>query len=150
VIPLARGTRTRSTPSWPSSLLPSLSLSQSSYSSRSPGPVPPNGPEPIRLPAYLSSTTTCSVSFYASRSRERPPTPYKTFGYARSCKRTSENNPSRDCLENSWTDRMERFLVAQSVEKEAFHPVPRARGITKWSLSVVSRQSLHVLCQIRW
>jgi len=37
---------------------------------------------------------------------------------------------------------MERFLVAQSVEKEAFHPVPLARGITKWSLSVVSRQSL--------
>jgi hypothetical protein len=37
---------------------------------------------------------------------------------------------------------MERFLVAQSVEKEAFHPVPRARGITKWSLFRVSRQSL--------
>jgi hypothetical protein len=37
---------------------------------------------------------------------------------------------------------MERFLVAQSVEKEAFHPVARARGITKWSLSGVSRQSL--------
>jgi hypothetical protein len=33
-------------------------------------------------------------------------------------------------------------LVAQSVEKEAFHPVPRARGITKWSLFRVSRQSL--------
>src|SRR5215212_4189099 len=48
----------------------------------------------------------------------------------------------RDCLENSWTDRIERFLVAQSVEKEAFHPVPRARGITKWSLFRVSRQSL--------
>ena len=40
----------------------------------------------------------------------------------------------RNCLENSWTDRMERFLVAQSVEKEAFHPIPLARGITKWSL----------------
>ena len=40
---------------------------------------------------------------------------------------------------------MERFLVAQSVEKEAFHPVPRARGITKWSLFRVSRQSLERL-----
>jgi hypothetical protein len=57
--------------------------------------------------------------------------------------RTSENNPSRDCLETSWTDRIERFLVAQSAEKEAFHPVPRTRGITKWILSGVSRQSLY-------
>src|ERR687892_2116000 len=50
--------------------------------------------------------------------------------------------PFRDCLENSWTGRIARFLGAQSVEKEAFHPVPRARGITKWSLFRVSRQSL--------
>jgi hypothetical protein len=33
-------------------------------------------------------------------------------------------------------------LVEQSVEKDAFHPVPRARGITTWSLFRVSRQSL--------
>src|SRR3712207_8348121 len=46
-------------------------------------------------------------------------------------------------LFRSWTGRIERFLVAQSVEKEAFHPVPRARGITKWNLFRVSRQSLH-------
>jgi hypothetical protein len=52
------------------------------------------------------------------------------------------NSFSRDCLENSWRDRIERFLVAQSVEKEAFHPVPRARGTTKWSPFGVSRQSL--------
>jgi hypothetical protein len=39
---------------------------------------------------------------------------------------------------------MERFLVAQSVEKEAFHPVARARGTTKWSPFGVSRQSLEV------
>ena len=46
---------------------------------------------------------------------------------------------------------MERFLVAQSVEKEAFHPVPRARGITKWrSLSGVSRQSLERLSGKCW
>jgi hypothetical protein len=59
--------------------------------------------------------------------------------------RTSEDSCSRDCLENSWTGWIERFLVAQSVEKDAFHPVPRARGITKWNLFRVSRQSLHAL-----
>jgi hypothetical protein len=69
---------------------------------------------------------------------------------ASSFKPTSENFPSRDCLESSSTDRMERFLVAQSVEKEAFHPVPRARGITKWSLSGVSRQSLQRLSGKCW
>jgi hypothetical protein len=51
----------------------------------------------------------------------------------------------RDYLENSWTDRMERFLVAQSVSKEAFHPVARAHGLAKWSLFRVSRQSLYAL-----
>src|SRR5215213_2747223 len=71
-----------------------------------------------------------------------PPFPPKHDAIHRSPVRTSEKTPSRDCLENSWTGRIERFLVAQSVEKEAFHPVPRARGITKWNLFRVSRQSL--------
>jgi hypothetical protein len=80
--------------------------------------------------------------------RARPHNPSSRLSEGVLCtivKRTSENLPSRDCLENSWTDRIERFLVAQSVEKEAFHPVPRALGITKWSLFRVSRQSLHAL-----
>jgi hypothetical protein len=52
-----------------------------------------------------------------------------------------------DCLENSWTDRIERFLIAQSVQKEAFHPVPQAHGIAKWSLFRVSRRSLERLSE---
>jgi hypothetical protein len=56
----------------------------------------------------------------------------------------------RDCLENSWTDRIERLLVAQSVQKEAFRPVPQAHGIAKWSLFRVSRQSLEgVFSEVR-
>ena len=56
--------------------------------------------------------------------------------------RTSENTYSRDCLESSGTGWIARLLLARGTEKEAFHPVPWALEITKWSLSGVSRQSL--------
>ncbi len=59
--------------------------------------------------------------------------------------RTSENTPSRDCLESSWTGRIARLSVARSAEKGTLSPVVQAHGTMKWSLSGVSRQSLHAL-----
>jgi hypothetical protein len=59
--------------------------------------------------------------------------------------RTSENYPSRDCLESSRTGRIARLSVARSAEKGALSPVVQAHGTIKWSPFGVSRQSLHAL-----
>src|SRR5215207_6226051 len=66
--------------------------------------LPDSSPELIHAGAYPSNDATCSVEFYASRSRDGVLRSAWSPFYSGSCIRTSENAPSRNCLENGWTD----------------------------------------------
>jgi hypothetical protein len=59
--------------------------------------------------------------------------------------RTSQNNPSRDCLETRWAGRKERFWLVAKRQNETFHPrfaVSRDPNLEPiWSFQTVSPRS---------
>src|SRR5215211_8876792 len=62
--------------------------------------------------------------------------------YAASCKRTSQNSPSRDCLENSRRVLDRLCFVLQESEMGCFRPVLATRYTPNRGLLGLSRQSL--------
>jgi hypothetical protein len=53
------------------------------------------GPGPIHIPESLCTTTTCSPHLRCVRGHESHPRGLRRVFYARSCKRTSENLPTK-------------------------------------------------------